>query len=76
VQLAGDRERGHVFTDRILHARGAFETMFMGAETAAPLLKALLPDAKFEFRDRMSRLAYAGPEKTNPPSAPKCDCCL
>jgi ATP-dependent RNA helicase SUPV3L1/SUV3 len=63
VQLAGDRERGHVFTDRILHARGAFETMFMGAETATPLLKALLPDAKFEFRDRMSKLAYAGPKK-------------
>ena len=63
VQLAGDRERGHVFTDRILHARGAFETMFMGAETATPLLRALLPDAKFEFRDRMSKLAYAGPKK-------------
>ncbi|MDB4599679.1 helicase-related protein [Alphaproteobacteria bacterium] len=63
VQLAGDRERGHVFTDRILHARGAFETMFMGAETATPLLKALLPDAKFEFRDRMSKLAYVGPKK-------------
>ena len=63
IQLAGDRERGHVFTDRILHARGAFETMFMGAETAAPLLKALLPDAKFEFRNRMSRLSYAGPKK-------------
>ena len=63
VQLAGDRERGHVFTDRVMHARGAFETMFMGAETAAPLLKALLPDAKFEFRDRMSKLAYAGPKK-------------
>ena len=43
VQLAGDRERGHIFTDRILHARGAFETMLLGAETAAPLLKALLP---------------------------------
>ncbi len=63
VQLAGDRERGHVFTDRILHARGAHETMFLGAETAAPLLKALLPDAKFEFRDRLSRLSYAGPRK-------------
>ena len=34
VQLAGDRERGHVFTDRILHARGIHETMFLGAETA------------------------------------------
>ena len=63
VQLAGDRERGHIFTDRIMHARGAFETMFMGAETAAPLLKALLPDARFEFRERMSRLVYAGPKK-------------
>jgi ATP-dependent RNA helicase SUPV3L1/SUV3 len=63
VQLAGDRERGHVFTDRILHARGAFETMFLGAETAAPLLKKLLPDARFEFRARLSRLTYAGPRK-------------
>ena len=63
IQLAGDRERGHVFTDRILHARGAFETMFMGAETAAPLLKILLPDAKFEFRSRLSRLTYAGQKK-------------
>ena len=33
VQLAGDRERGHIFTDRIMHARGAFETMLMGAQT-------------------------------------------
>ena len=63
VQLAGDRERGHIFTDRILHARGAFETMLMGAETAAPLLKALFPDARFEFRQRMSQLVYAGPKK-------------
>ncbi|MDA0332845.1 MAG: helicase-related protein [Proteobacteria bacterium] len=63
VQLAGDRERGHIFTNRIMHARGAFETMLMGAETAAPLLKALLPDARFEFRQRMSQLVYAGPKK-------------
>ena len=46
VQLAGDRERGHVFTDRILHARGQFETMLMGAETAGPLLRQLLPEAR------------------------------
>ena len=63
VQLAGDRERGHVFTDRILHSRGLFETMFMGADTAAPLLRELLPDAVFEQRQRMSRLSYAGPKK-------------
>ena len=63
VQLAGDRERGHIFTDRILHARGAFETMLLGAETTTPLLRALLPDARFEFRQRMSQLVYAGPKK-------------
>ena len=63
VQLAGDRERGHVFTDRILHARGLFETMFMGAETAGPLLRAMLPEARFETRRRLSQLSYAGSRK-------------
>ncbi len=63
VQLAGDRERGHVFTDRILHARGLFETMFMGAETAGPLLRAMLPKARFETRRRLSQLSYAGSKK-------------
>ena len=63
VQLAGDRERGHVFTDRILHLRGAFETMFLGAETAAPILKALFPEARFEFRKRLSQLSYSGSKK-------------
>ena len=63
VQLAGDRERGHVFTDRILHARGLFETMFMGAETAGPLLRAILPEAHFESRRRFSTLTYAGSKK-------------
>ena len=63
IQLAGDRERGHVFTDRIIHARGLFETMFMGAETAAPLLRQLLPEAKIDYRQRMSQLSYSGPKK-------------
>ena len=63
VQLAGDRERGHVFTDRILHSRGQYETLFMGAETARPLLKKLLPEARFESRARFSRLSYAGQRK-------------
>ena len=30
VQLAADFDRGHVFTDRLLRARGREETMFMG----------------------------------------------
>ena len=33
IQLAADRERGHVFTDRLLHARGRSETLLLGAET-------------------------------------------
>lgn len=63
MQLAGNRERGHVFTDRILHARGIHETMFLGAETAGPLLRKMLPDARFESRKRMSVLSFAGSKK-------------
>ena len=63
VQLASDRERGHVFTDRILHARGRHETLLLGAETMRPLLKKLLPDAIFETRARLSKLTYNGQKK-------------
>jgi len=63
VQLAADRERGHVFTDRILHARGRQETWLVGAETIRPLLRRLLPDAAFLSRPRLSTLRYAGPKR-------------
>jgi ATP-dependent RNA helicase SUPV3L1/SUV3 len=63
VQLAADRERGHVFTDRVLHARGAQETMLLGAETVRPLLRALVPEAGFIARPRLSTLSYTAPRK-------------
>lgn len=63
IQLAGDRERGHVFTDRLLHARGQWETMFLGAETIRPRLRDLVPDAAMIARPRYSDLAYAGHKK-------------
>jgi ATP-dependent RNA helicase SUPV3L1/SUV3 len=63
IQLAADAERGHVFTDRLLRARGRDETMFMGAAAMRPALELLLPDAEFETRDRFSRLSYAGMRK-------------
>ena len=63
VQLASDSQRGHVFTDRILHARGRHETLLLGAETMRPLLKKLLPEAVFETRMRLSRLTYSGQKK-------------
>ena len=46
IQLAADPERGHVFTDRLLHARGRDETMFLGADTIRPLLRRLVPEAE------------------------------
>ncbi len=63
IQLAADRERGHVFTDRLLRARGAAETMFLGADTIRPLLKRLVPEAEVISRPRFSTLAYAEPSK-------------
>ncbi len=63
IQLCGDRERGHVFTDRLLHARGLSETMFLGADTIAPLLRRLVPDAEISSRPRFSTLSYTGAKK-------------
>ncbi len=63
VQLGADPERGHVFTDRLLRARGRLETMIIGAETVRPLLRRVLPEAEILTRPRFSRLSYAGPKK-------------
>ncbi|MGI9417191.1 MAG: helicase-related protein [Geminicoccaceae bacterium] len=63
IQLAADRERGHVFTDRLLRARGRAETMFLGADTIKPLLKRLVPEAEVITRPRFSTLSYAEPSK-------------
>jgi ATP-dependent RNA helicase SUPV3L1/SUV3 len=63
IQLCADADRGHVFTDRLLHARGMVETMFLGSETIRPLLQRLVPNAQVETRPRLSQLSYAGPAK-------------
>ena len=63
IQLCADPDRGHVFTDRLLHARGLVETMFLGAETIRPLLQRLVPQASVDTRPRMSQLSHAGPAK-------------
>jgi ATP-dependent RNA helicase SUPV3L1/SUV3 len=63
IQLCADPDRGHIFTDRLLHARGMVETMFLGAETIRRLLKRLVPEAEIETRPRLSELSYAGPVK-------------
>ena len=63
IQLAADPERGHVFTDRLLHTRGLAETMFLGAATITPLLRILVPRIEFISRPRFSDLRYSGERK-------------
>src|SRR5690606_9224257 len=55
VQLAAHPKRGHVFTDRILHARGRYETWFLGASTIGPVLRDLVPTVQFRSVERLSR---------------------
>ena len=63
VQLAGDLERGHIFTDRILHLRGRDETLLLGAATMRGILERLLKGVSVVTRPRLSHLAYAGQKK-------------
>ena len=63
IQLCADPNRGHVFTHRLLHARGRHETMFMGAAAIAPLVRRLLPEAEIVSRERFSALTFAGSKK-------------
>lgn len=63
VQMASDPERGHFFTDRLLHARGLNETMLLGADTIRPVLNRLLPDIDVVARPRFSSLSYVGSKK-------------
>lgn len=63
IQLCADPQRGHVFTDRLLHMRGTLETLFLGSDTMRPAIAALVPDARFERRERFSELSWAGSKK-------------
>ncbi len=63
IQLCGDPERGHVFTDRLLHARGRSETLLLGAQTMRDAITDLIPGANFISRPRLSKLTYSGEKK-------------
>src|SRR6266576_638529 len=63
IQLAADFERGHVFTDRMLHRRGREETLVLGAATMRPIVERLLPGASIVSRPRLSRLSFSGEKK-------------
>ncbi|TMM55065.1 helicase-related protein [Sulfitobacter sabulilitoris] len=63
IQLCADPERGHVFTDRLLRARGLHETLFLGADTMRGAIAELVPGVQFLRRERMSELTYIGAKK-------------
>src|SRR5205085_7185519 len=63
IQLGADLERGHVFTDRMLHRRGREETLVLGAATMRPLVERMLPGANVVSRPRLSLLTHAGEKK-------------
>ena len=63
IQLCADPDRGHIFTQRLLHSRGHRETLFMGAATMRARIESLVPEARFVYRERFSALSYSGPKK-------------
>src|SRR5437763_3086766 len=63
AQLGIDPQRGHVFTDRMLRARGREETLILGSDTLRPIIRELLPDAEIVRRPRFSTLRYSGSVK-------------
>ena len=63
IQLCADADRGHVFTDRLLRARGLNETLFLGSDTMRGAIAGLVPHVTFLKRDRMSTLTYSGSKK-------------
>ncbi len=63
AQLGADPERGHVFTDRMLRARGREETLILGSDTLRPIIRELLPEAEIVSRPRFSTLRYSGSVK-------------
>ena len=63
IQMCGDRERGHIFTDRILNSRGEVLTMFLGSQIMKNMISQIIPETKFFEHQRFSKLSYNGHKK-------------
>ena len=63
IQMCADHERGHIFTDRLLKARGEKLTMFLGSHTMKSVISSLINDIEFVARERYSKLSYSGHKK-------------
>ncbi|MDC3127696.1 helicase-related protein [Candidatus Pelagibacter bacterium] len=63
IQMCADRERGHIFTERLLNARGLKLTMFLGSQVMAGIINNLIKNVEFQKKERFSKLSYAGYKK-------------
>ena len=63
IQMCGDRERGHIFTDRLLNFRGEVITMFLGSQIMKNIISGIIPETRFVEQQRFSRLSYNGHKK-------------
>ena len=63
IQMSADRERGHIFTQRMLEARGTKMTMFLGSQVMTGIINDLIEGVEFEKKERYSKLSYSGIKK-------------
>ena len=63
IQMCADRERGHIFTERLLEARGSKLTMFLGSQVMENIINDLVENVEFEKKERFSKLSYSGIKK-------------
>ena len=63
IQMCADRERGHIFTQRLLESRGNKLTMFLGSQVMENIIKELVGNVEFEKKERYSKLSYSGVKK-------------
>ena len=63
IQMCADRERGHIFTERMLESRGTKLTMLLGSQVMAKIIDELIENVDFEKKERYSKLSYSGIKK-------------
>ena len=63
IQMCADKERGHIFTDRLLNSRGEKLTIFLGSQVMKNIIKNLVEDIEFQNKERFSKLTYSGYKK-------------
>ena len=51
IQMCADRERGHIFTERLLECRGVKLTMFLGSQVMAKIISELVSNVEFEKKE-------------------------